>query len=72
MITIHKTSRITGKSSSMQLDITVEQIAEYEAGGLLHKVFHNLTAAEREFILSGITPEEWEKYIGSNWEEEDD
>jgi hypothetical protein len=54
----------------MDLDITPEQIAEFEAGGKVHKVFHHLNADQREFILSGITPEEWKEYIGSDEDED--
>jgi hypothetical protein len=31
---------------------------------LVQDAFPNCTADEREFILSGIPPEKWERYLG--------
>ena len=48
----------------MDLPVTVEQVARYESGGvLLQDAFPNLTPAEREFIMTGITPAEWEQHM---------
>ncbi len=44
----------------MELDITPEQLARYEQGNeLIQNVFPNLSPEHREFIMTGITPEEW-------------
>ena len=44
----------------MDLDVTQEQLDRYAEGReLLQNVFPNLRPDEREFIKSGITPEEW-------------
>jgi hypothetical protein len=45
----------------MDLPVTNEQFADYNQGTLLQHAFPNCTAAEREFIKSGITPDEWAK-----------
>ena len=59
---ITRTSQFTGKTSSMELDVTPEQIALYEQGrDLLQNVFPQLNAGEREFIKTGVTPEDWDK-----------
>ena len=59
-------SQLSGKVNSMELDITANQIAQYESGKfLIQDIFPNLTRGEREFIKSGITPEEWEENFGS-------
>jgi hypothetical protein len=56
---------LTGDVHEMDLDITPAQLSLYdEFGVLLQDAFPNLTAEEREFIKSGITPEEWDKYLG--------
>lgn len=46
----------------MSIDITSEALAAYEAGesGYIQDAFPQLTADEREFIKTGITPGEWE------------
>ena len=63
---ISKKSNLTGEINSMDLDVTLEQIARYEYGGsLVQNIFPNLSPEEREFLKSGITPEEWENIFGN-------
>jgi len=51
---------LSGETNSMELDITMEQLHAYHGeGALLQDAFPNLNADEREFIKSGITPQEW-------------
>lgn len=57
---VTRVSTLTGNSHSMELNITEEQIAAYDKGALLQDAFPNLTAEEREFFKSGITPIEWQ------------
>jgi hypothetical protein len=45
----------------MDLDITPEQVAAYEAGALLQNAFPQLSADEREFYKTGITAESWDE-----------
>ena len=53
----------------MELDITPEQLERFynrrENGEYVQTIFPNLTPAEREFLLTGISPIEWEKIFGS-------
>lgn len=59
---IRKTSRISGTVSTMDLDITSEQWARIEAGiELIQKIVPHLSSDEREFLITGITPQEWDK-----------
>ena len=54
-------SKVSGKIRSMELDVTEEQLLRYNTGRfILQDCFPDLTPDEREFIKSGITPEEWE------------
>lgn len=71
MLEVTKKSILSGKTNTMTLDITQEHLDKYEqVGGLLiQAVFPNLSAGEREFLISGITPEEWNNTFG---EEEND
>ena len=58
---IEKISPATKKAVTMDLDVTEEQIEEFNSGkGCLEDIFPNLTIGEIEFIKSGITPEECE------------
>jgi hypothetical protein len=65
---IIRTSTITGVTHQRDLPVTQEQIDRYEAGALLQVAFPDLPAPEREYIKSGVTPEEWLQHVG---EEED-
>ena len=61
---VMKTSMFTGKTNSMDLDITREQWAKWKDGMLIQDAMPNLTADEREFMISGVTPEEWSQLFG--------
>lgn len=61
---ILRTSPLTGKSNTMDLDITEDQVWQYRNGALLQQAFPNLTAEEREFFKTGYTPEDWEMLFG--------
>ena len=57
----------TGKEHTMDLDVTEEQLRSYYEGGLLiQNAFPHLSADEREFIKTGVTPEEWEAIFGGD------
>ena len=62
---ITRTSMLSGKTNSMELDITMDQLHAYHGeGALLQDAFPHLNADEREFIKSGITPQEWSDTFG--------
>ena len=55
---ITRTSMISGKTHTLEIGCTPEQIALWEAGMKIQNAMPNLPAAEREYVKSGITPEE--------------
>ena len=57
---ITKTSPFSGNTNVMEIDVTQEQIALWESGVLIQNAMPNLSADEREFIMTGITPAEWD------------
>lgn len=63
---ITRISPFSGKVNSMDLDITEDQIQAFTVGATVQTAFPNLSADEREFIKTGITPEEWESHFGSD------
>lgn len=64
-MTVIRKSQYSGNLYTMEMDVTPEQIARYEAGGiLLQEAFPNLTPDQREFIKTGITGFEWEELFG--------
>jgi len=58
---VYNTSQATGKSNSMEIEVTNEQLQRWIGGELIQNAMPNLTADEREFIMTGITPEEWDE-----------
>lgn len=54
-----RTSLISGITRSLEIPCTEKQMADYQNGALIQVAFHNLTADEREYILTGITKDEW-------------
>ena len=61
---ITRISQLTGNQNTMDLNVTERQMLDYRSGkGLLQNVFPNLTPSEREFIKSGITPQEWDEIL---------
>lgn len=67
---VTRISMASGKQRTWDLDITPEQIDRYNNGALVQDAFPNLTASEREFILTGMTDAEWD-YMFSDDEGED-
>jgi uncharacterized protein (DUF779 family) len=61
---LSKRSIISGKINEMNLDITEEQYFSWKTGDLVQNVFPHLNSEEREFIVSGITPQEWKEVFG--------
>ena len=66
MIQVTRQSIITRKINTMELPITQEHLDIYETVGdiLIQDAFPNLNEEQREFILSGITPQEWNDTFG--------
>ena len=56
---ITRTSMYSGITRSRLLDITEEQLAAYRDGVLIQNAFPHLSDEDREFFLTGITPNEW-------------
>lgn len=64
MMKISKRSILTGKLNSMELDITLKQIADWQSGTLIQNAMPNLTPTEREFFITGMSPEEQNQMYG--------
>jgi len=61
---ITKTSMFTGKSSTMEIPVAQEQINSWKDGMLIQDAMPTLSADHREFLMTGSTPEEWDKMFG--------
>lgn len=67
---ITRTSKLSGVTRTLDLNITQEQLLSYERGLNIQHAFPDLTPAEREFFMTGITEEEW-KELFDGIEDED-
>jgi hypothetical protein len=61
---ITRTSQLSGKTTTLNLDVTQEQMERFDmrliTGEYVQTIFPELPKEEREFILTGITPQEWD------------
>ena len=61
---ITRKSLISGNINTMSLPITEEQYTAWEQGTLVQVAMPHLSPDEREFVMTGITPEEWAETFG--------
>lgn len=61
---ITRTSPFSGVESQMDIPITQEELARLDKGELIQAVVPHLCADHREFLISGITPTEWDVFLG--------
>jgi len=59
---VKRKSILSGKLNEMELDITQDQLDRFMEGKeLVQNIFPNLNGTEREFLISGMTGEEWDQ-----------
>jgi hypothetical protein len=56
---ITRASPISGKVNTLAIDVTEEQLADWKRGTLIQNAMPNVSPEERDFILLGLTPDEW-------------
>ena len=61
---ITRTSPISGATHTREVPCTPEQLAAWESGVLIQIAMPDVEAPLREYIKSGITPEEWVEMFG--------
>jgi hypothetical protein len=60
MILVTRKSVFTGIVRTKEFPITKEQLISWESGNqLIQDAFPNLSADDREFIMTGVVKEEW-------------
>lgn len=57
-------SVLTGEIHSQEIDISPEQWKRWKAGEPIQNVCPHLSTDDREFLISGSTKEEWERFFG--------
>lgn len=72
---VYRQCRITKQLNAMDIDVTEEQLRLWEEGMLVQEAMPHLSPDEREFLMTGITPQVWRELFGdgpSIEEDEDD
>ena len=62
---ITRTSMLTGITRTIDLPVTLGQIAQWQSGTLIQTAMPDLTADDREFIMTGITVDEWDAHFNT-------
>lgn len=65
---ITRQSQWSGQIRTLDIPVTYDQLYEWQRGTLIQNAMPNLTPDQREFLMTGITAEEWEEM----WNREDD
>ena len=68
---ITRTSVLSGTTRTLEIPITPEQLQAWRFGGLIQIVAPDLTAPQREFIISGATDAEWARLKSDNDDDDD-
>lgn len=74
-MTISIKSQITGKENKMTLPISLGTFRncweDYDNGALVQNAFPMLSKEQREFLMTGMTQEEWDATFPDEEDEED-
>lgn len=57
---------LTGKTNTMDLPVTQEQLDRHAAGAYVQEVFPDLDADQREFLITGLLPGEFDFMFGDD------
>jgi len=60
-VKISKLDPLTGKINTLTLDITQEQYDNWFYGMLIQKAMPHLSADDREFLITGLMPNSFDK-----------
>lgn len=61
---ITKFSFISQQYNTMDLPVTEDELRRHSMGEHAQNVWPNMPPEQREFLISGITPQEWEETFG--------
>lgn len=58
---VSRVSQATGKTNTREIALTAMQVTQLESAGrrAIQDICPELSDQDREFIISGVTPEEW-------------
>jgi hypothetical protein len=65
-VEVTRRSAYSGELHTRLIPCTMEQIQLWERGMLIQDALPDVPAEDREFLISGVTPEEWHKLTANN------
>jgi hypothetical protein len=60
---ITKRSSLSGNTNSREINVTQAQLDNWASGTFIQNAMPHLSPDDREFLMTGITPEEWDKHF---------
>ena len=60
---ITRKSILSGTIRTLDIYVTEEQMEAWRSGELIQKAMPHLSDDDREFIMTGITPDEWDNMM---------
>jgi hypothetical protein len=70
-VIVQRRSPLTGEVNELDLPITLDQVTRWRAGALIQDVFPELTADQREFLITGVYPGEWKTLFADVYNKEE-
>ena len=55
-----------GAMNTREIDITPEQLSAYESGALIQNVMSHISESDREFLMTGMSDEDWDRIFGQD------
>lgn len=60
---ITKVSMFSGVTHTLDVPVTPEQLDSWLGGKLIQDAMPNLSPDDREFLMTGATPDEWDEMM---------
>jgi hypothetical protein len=58
---IERKSMLSGIVRQRDINVTADQLARWQSGELIQNVMPEVSLSDREFIITGVTDDEWEQ-----------
>ena len=66
---VTRTSILSRTTATRDIPCTEDQYVLWQNGAYIQDAMPNVSAEDREFLISGITPEEWQATFGNGEED---
>ena len=60
---IKRKDPFTGKTNTLDINVSQKQLDDWASGAYIQDVMPDLSSSEREFIMTGIWDDSWDKYV---------